>query len=149
VGLLLAIAAAPSPAVSGGDRGAHPDEPCPLCRQDLDVPVVRLTTAYLDSIAADHTAFNERQLAHIDSLLRAGHWGSPDDPNARRCAHLLARLSLATAYRDLVRLARVPDRVYEADEAILADLYERTEAAFSAGASATRRSTDGNGECST
>jgi len=124
-GLLLTIVLAPSPAVPAGDPGADADERCALCRRDLDVPVLRLTTAHLDSIAAGHAAFNEAQLARIDSVLRSGHWGPPDERNARECAHLMAQLTLANAYRDLVRMACTTDRVYELDEAALADLYER------------------------
>jgi len=123
--LLTTVVSLPSPALAGSDLRASPDGPCPLCREDLEVPVVRLTAAHLDSLAAGHAAFNERQLARIDSLLHDGTWGPPDDSQARRCAHLLAQLSLVNAYRDLVHWAAADDRVYEADGTALAEVYGR------------------------
>lgn len=112
-----AVAAAPSAAAGPGLTA--PGESCPLCSGDLDLPIIRLDGGALESIAAGHAAFNERQIARIDSLLRSGVWGPPDDPQAMRRAHLLARLTLVNAYRDLVRWAASTDLIYETDGAAL------------------------------
>ncbi|UCH83764.1 MAG: hypothetical protein JSW50_15160, partial [Candidatus Latescibacterota bacterium] len=69
--------------------------------------------------------YNAEQIALIDSLLRAGHFGSPSDKEARRKAHLLARLTMINAYRDFVRLAGEPRCVYEATEATLEEFATR------------------------
>jgi hypothetical protein len=98
---------------------------CPLCSPDLSVPVVPIKTAWLDSMARAHATFNARQIDHIDSLLQAGFYGSPDDPASRQAAHLVARLATINAYRDLVALACDSNHVYEASEAALRDLYTR------------------------
>ncbi len=123
--LLLAFAVPMSPTASLACPATESHESCPLCREDLDVPVIRLTAAHLDSIAADRAAFNERQLALIDSLLRSGIWGPPDDARARWRAHLLARLSLVNAYYDLICWASESDCVYEVDGAALEELCQR------------------------
>ena len=123
--LLLAFALPVSLTASFACPAIPAHEPCPLCREDLDVPVVRLSAAHLDSIAAEHAAFNEKQIARIDSLLHSGIWGQPEDARARQCAHLLARLSLVNAYTDLFRWASKSECVYEVDGAALAELYQR------------------------
>ncbi len=76
-------------------------------------------------MARAHASFNARQIEHIDSLLKAGLYGPPDDPMSRQTAHLVARLATINAYRDLVRLACDSTHVYEASEAALRDLYTR------------------------
>ncbi|MDH3216791.1 MAG: hypothetical protein OEN01_10930 [Candidatus Krumholzibacteria bacterium] len=106
-------------------QAAATSDRCPLCAPDLKVPVVPLSAESLHSMARRHASFNARQLARIDSLLRAGYYGPPEEDEARETAHLLARISTSNAYRDLVRLACDPYRVYEADEATLRDLYRR------------------------
>jgi len=104
------------------DAAVEPYDPpatCPLCARDLAVPVVRLTPAFLDSLAGARAQANQAQIARIDSLFRAGYYGSPKTHEARRAAHLVARLTLINGYPDLIRLAGDRTRVYEADEATL------------------------------
>jgi len=98
---------------------------CILCSPQLTVPVVHLTTEWLDSMAHRYASYNEEQLEHIDSLLQAGYYGPPADESSRRAAHLAARLNTINAYRDLVLLACDSTHVYEADEATLRELYRR------------------------
>lgn len=112
------------PSAFGSDTAADSAR-CMLCSPDPAVPVVRLTTAWLDSVARAHASFNANQLARIDSLFRAGRFGPCDDRGAQGTAHLLARLRTINAYPDLVRLACDSTRVYEADEATLRELYAR------------------------
>ena len=126
VALVLLVAAAvpvpnPAPAVTAAPAAdsSRATETCILDAVKLPVPVVALSPAWLDSTAQAHARFNARQLARIDSLFRAGHYGSPELPEARRRAHLMARLTTTNAYRDLIRLACDSTRVYEANEATL------------------------------
>jgi hypothetical protein len=97
----------------------EPPTTCRLCAGELPVPVVALTPAWLDSVAQERARFNEAQIDRIDSLFKTGHYGPPKQPPARRMAHLVARLTLVNAYRDLVRLACDTTCVYEANEAVL------------------------------
>jgi hypothetical protein len=81
--------------------------------------VVHVTAAWLDSIAKTRSHFNIKQIDRIDSLYRAGHFGTVGDDKSLERAHLLARLTVVNAYRDLARLACDQNRVYEADEKTL------------------------------
>ena len=108
-------------------EGSATDEPpatCMLCAGELPVPVVALTPAWLDSVAQERSRFNVAQIDRIDSLFNAGHYGPPKQPPARRMAHLVARLTLVNAYRDLVSLAGDSTCVYEANEAVLQGINE-------------------------
>jgi len=119
--LLLAVA-------SFAAEESATDEPpatCRLCAGELHVPVVALTPAWLDSVAQERARFNVAQIDRIDSLFKAGHYGPPKQPPARRMAHLVARLTLVNAYRDLVRLACDTTCVYEANEDVLKGINER------------------------
>lgn len=124
--ILMAITGVACPAQAGasGSRAGDSDH-CAICAPDLDVPVVPLSTAYLDSLARRWADRNADQIDRIDSLLRAGFYGPPEDEASRQRAHLLARLTTVNAYRDLIRLASDPDRVYEMDEETLRPLYRR------------------------
>ncbi|UCH84232.1 MAG: hypothetical protein JSW50_00670, partial [Candidatus Latescibacterota bacterium] len=73
------------------------DQPCALCAGELSVPIVQLSADQLDSMARARADYNAAQIALIDSLLRAGHFGSPVDKEACRKAHLLARLTMINA----------------------------------------------------
>jgi len=115
---LLLTLTGTTPPLAGA--GGSPDDPCPLCRQDPGVPIVRLTAADLDSVAGAHAAFNETQLALINALLEAGAWGASGEPAAQRTARLFALLSLSTTYRDLGRWALAMDRIYELEGSALA-----------------------------
>jgi hypothetical protein len=124
----LLVIASTAIAVTGYEsrlQAAATSDRCPLCAPDLKVSVIPLSAASLHSMARRHTSFNARQFARIDSLLRAGCYGPPEEEKALETAHLLARISTINAYRDLVRLACDPYRVYEADGATLHDLYLR------------------------
>lgn len=101
------------------------DKPCALCAGELSVPIVRLSAEQLDSMARARADYNAGQIALIDSLFRAGHFGSPADEGARKKAHLLARLTMVNAYRDFIRLAGDPRCVYEASEATLEEFASR------------------------
>jgi hypothetical protein len=101
------------------------DKPCALCAGELPVPIVPLSAEKLDSMAGARADYNAAQIALIDSLFRAGHFGSPSDEMACKKAHLLARLTMVNAYRDFVRLAGDPRCVYEATEATLAEYASR------------------------
>ena len=95
-------------------------EPCPLCRLDPTVPVVRLHGLDVDSLGFALASANESQFAHIDSLYRAGRFGAPGSGDARRNAHLLARLTTRNAYSYVAALACDSSRIYEVDERALA-----------------------------
>lgn len=109
-------------AAAGAGEPPSPPETCPLCNEDLAVPVVPLRAAWLDSLAASHARFNLGLVEHLDALYQAGTFGSPKQAEARRQVHLLARLNTINAYRDLVMLACDSTRVFEADESVLRDL---------------------------
>ena len=111
------------PLAAGANTG--PGSRCVLCSPRLAVPVVHLTTAWLDSIAHAYASYNQGQLERIDSLFQTGYYGLPGDESSRQAAHLAARLNTINAYRDLVLLACDSTRVYEADEATLQELYRR------------------------
>jgi len=98
---------------------------CEICAPDLDAPVVQLSTAYLDSLARGWASYNAKQIDRIDSLLRSGFYGPPEDEASIRRAHMMARVSTVNAYRDMVRLAGDPSRVYEMNEETLRPLYQR------------------------
>ena len=123
--LATAVARPAGAEPSAEPPGLEPAATCALCAGELPVPVVPLSPAWLDSLARSHSDYNVAQIARIDSLLRAGHFGTPGSPNAKRQAHLLARLTLVNAYRDLVRLACDSTCVHEADEATFRDLDKR------------------------
>lgn len=98
-------------------------EPCALCRDDLQVPVVPLRTVWLDSLAREIATRNEAQIGRIDARLQAGEFGDAASGQARAKAHLLARLTTQNAYRYLFEYATATDRVYEADEATFASIF--------------------------
>lgn len=111
--LLMGLAGQGTPSQAG----------CPL---DLDGPayaVVRLKPA--DALDAARTLSRQNQalLARIDALLRTGALGPPTGADARRRAHLMARLSLLNVYAYLFRYAEDPEHVYEADEAALSPVF--------------------------
>ena len=128
LGLGAAVAGSLVSPASALDAAVEPYDPpqtCPLCSGDLAVPVVPLTPARLDSLAGARARGNAAQIGRIDSLFKAGYYGSPKTHEARRAAHLVARLTLVNGYPDLVRLASDKTRVYEADEAALQTVNER------------------------
>ncbi len=126
LGLALPPATATEAAAAGTAHHAEPvPESCVLCAGNLQVPVVALSPAWLDSLARHHASYNAREITRIDSLFKAGHFGAPKTSQARRSAHLLARLTTINAYHDLVWLASDSTRVHEANEATLADLNMR------------------------
>jgi hypothetical protein len=110
---------------AGDDIAATPADTCPLCAEILPVPVVRLEPALLDSLARADALFNQARLAQIDSLLQAGDFGAPDRDEARRAAHLLARVSTANSYRYLARFAADTEHVWEASESTLVEVASR------------------------
>lgn len=97
---------------------------CPLCRPDFTGPVYRVTPTFAESLAHDYATRNRRTFASIDSLLRSGVWGAADGRGAQDKAHLLARLRALNSYHYLTSLANDPDRVYEADESTLTELFK-------------------------
>jgi hypothetical protein len=98
---------------------------CPLCREDLDVPVVPLSAADADSFGRVYAAFNAAWLGRADSLLAAGAFGSPASREARDKAHLMARLLVVNSLHYMVGFATDPERVYEASEATLRRAFQR------------------------
>lgn len=120
--LVLALHWDSAPADTPAEAGA---DACPLCRDDLGVPVLPLRTAWLDSLAGDIAAGNQAQIEHIDAALAAGEFGDSTAAEARDRAHLLARLTTWNAYRYLFAYAATTDRVYEADESTFASVFAR------------------------
>jgi len=115
--LLAGIIAVSAEGLSSDANGseAYQDTPCILCPDDPGVPVVRVTEAWLDSIAECDSRFNIAQIARIDSLYRAGKFGPVGGKQSIQRAHLLARLTTINVYTDLVRIACDDTRVYEAN----------------------------------
>jgi hypothetical protein len=96
---------------------------CPLCRGTTPLPIVRLTAQDAYEGARALARQNQAHVARIDALLRAGALGPATSSEARRRAHLMARLSLLNVYAYLFRYAEDPDSVYEADAAALAAVF--------------------------
>jgi hypothetical protein len=121
--LLLSAAVVPATSMATGDESGKTNstDTCILCVEDLPVPVVPLSPAWLDSMADARARFNAAQIAQIDSLLKAGDYGPPGQKNSRRTAHLLARLTTINAYRDLMSLAGDSTHLYQASGATLRD----------------------------
>src|SRR5262245_14447345 len=97
-----------------------PADSCPLCHLPASMPIVHLRDADIDSLGASLAIANELELARVDSLYRSGVFGAASDANARRKAHLFARLATRNAYAYLAALATDSTRVREADEHALA-----------------------------
>jgi hypothetical protein len=123
--MVITGAACPVQSAEASERGEESHENCAICAPDLEVPVVQLSTAYLDSLARGWASWNAEQIDRIDSLLKSGFYGSPDDEMAVQRAHLMARLTTVNTYRDMVRLAGDSSCVYEMDEKTLRPLYRR------------------------
>jgi len=115
----------------GGGPALSPTDTtnCRLCAGDLDVPVVSLAPAELDSLARAFAELNQARIARLDSLFLAGEFGSPDSRSARRTArrtaHLAARIACLNAYRFLFRYATDTCRVYEFNESTFAEIFRR------------------------
>ncbi len=99
--------------------------PCPLCRLGPQVRIVRLRACDVDSVGQTLADGNERELARVDSLYRAAHFGTPGSSAARHAAHLLARLATRNAYSYVAAFATDTTCVREADEAALAGAFAR------------------------
>lgn len=104
---------------------ADPISGCPLCRDDLDLPIVSLTPADADSFGRAYATFNQVLLARTDSLLLAGTFGHPESRDAKRTAHLLARMLAVNSLHYMIGFASDPDHVYEASEETLRDAFQR------------------------
>ena len=88
------------------------------------MPIVQLTAADVFAVGRALSAWNETQIARIDSLYRAGAFGAAGSKPARNDAHLLARLSTLNAYSYIVRFATDSTCVYEASESTLVDAFK-------------------------
>lgn len=69
--------------------------------------------------------YNWAEIRRIDGLLRSGALGEPDSQQARRRAHLLARLSLRNWYAFVFSYALDPKRVWVAGPSDLAPVISR------------------------
>lgn len=124
---LLAVTMAPGSltATEKEVKPTTPDANCVLCTAEPPVPIVPLSPLWLDSVATAHARFNSDRIAEIDSLFRAGCYGSPEDGEAASIAHLLARLITINAYQDLVRLAGDSTAIHESSGQALQEVNER------------------------
>jgi hypothetical protein len=107
-----------------GEAGGQVPPACPLCDGDPRVPVRVLTAADARAIGCAYADSNVARLTHVDSLLLAGAFGPPQSDEARRQAHLLARLLTLNAYSYMVRLGTDPDSIWQADGAALRPAFE-------------------------
>jgi hypothetical protein len=94
--------------------------PCPLCELPAGIRILRLAAADVDSLGNAYAAHNEKRLAAVDSLYHAGRLGEPGSGDARRAAHLMARLATLNAYSYVAAFATDSTCVHEADEGTLA-----------------------------
>lgn len=98
---------------------------CPLCREDLDLPLVRLSPADADSFGMAYSTFNQALLARVDSLLMAGSFGPPESRDAKKTAHLLARMLAVNSLHYMIGFASDPEKIYEASETTLREAFKR------------------------
>ncbi len=128
--LLGATIAAGVPARVGSGSSAAETAPvppgtCTLCAPDVALPLVQVTPAFAESLASVYAARNHALFANVDSLLNTGVWGTPQSRSAQDKAQLLARVRSWNAYHFLTALASDPNRIYEAREETLTQLFER------------------------
>jgi hypothetical protein len=110
------------------ERPPHPpatlaSSGCPLCDRPAGTRVVHLGPADVDSLGRAMSAFNEAQIAAVDSLYRAGGLGNPESETARKRAHLWSRLRMWNAYEYVARYATDPHVIHEADETSLTEAF--------------------------
>jgi hypothetical protein len=96
---------------------------CPLDEGLPAAAVVRLTGKDWYEAARSLARGNQEHLARIDALLRSGAFGPPRAAEARRQAHLMARLSLLNVYAYVFRYAEDRERVHEADAHALSAVF--------------------------
>src|SRR5512134_3633252 len=89
VALPVLLVARPATAMDAAVEPYDPPTTCVLCDGSLRLPIVKLTSAWLDSLVRIRARANAAQIARIDSLFDTGYYGSPKTHEARRAAHLV------------------------------------------------------------
>lgn len=111
-------ASVPEPTDLPTDGSCTPPS-CPLCELPPETRRVTLTSDDVYRVGAELSAWNEGQIARIDSIFRAGGLGDPASDGTRKRAHLMTRLATRNAYDYVVRFATDSTCVYEASESTL------------------------------
>jgi hypothetical protein len=95
----------------------------PCDSEDPGLPVRFLSVEQVAAVGRVYADSNVVRLAWVDSLLQSGKFGDPKSGNARKQAHLLARMLTLNAYSYMIRFGTDPDTIWEANEETMAPAF--------------------------